>query len=92
MNENLNPENTNLSNEELDVEKVRSKVIIGRSGDDEQIKALRRLNARTNRIEILTFDQLVSIAERMLDLLVKQNPDIPETENIMPIPSYQKPF
>ena len=76
--------------EELDVEKVRAKVIIGRSGDDEQIKALRRLNARTNRIEILTFDQLVSIAERMLDLLVKQNPDIPEDENLVPISSSQK--
>lgn len=62
--------------EKLDVEKVRAKVVIGRSGDADQTKSLRRLNARQTRIEIVTFDQLIKIAQRMLDLLVEDNPNI----------------
>lgn len=63
------------SEDELDVEKVRAKVIIGRDGDNAQKRALRRLNARTNRIEVITYDQLILIAQRMLNLLTnKKNP------------------
>lgn len=60
--------------EELEVEKVRGKIVIGRDGDDAQLQALRRLNARTVRIEIITFDQLIRIAERILEIMVEQNP------------------
>jgi hypothetical protein len=55
--------------EELDVEKVRAKIIIGRDGDEPQTKQLRRVNARTNRIEIITYDQLIRIVERILEIL-----------------------
>jgi hypothetical protein len=49
--------------------KIRAKIIIGRDGDDGQQKALRRLNGHLHRIEILTFDQLLRIAERVLEYL-----------------------
>ncbi len=62
------------SEDGLDVEKVRGKVIIGRDIDDVQMNSLRRLNARTNRIEVMTFDQLIAIAERILRLLAKPVP------------------
>jgi hypothetical protein len=68
--------------EELDVEKVRAKVVIGRDGDAEQVRALRRLNARINRIEVITFDQLMKIAQRILDLLVEENPLLAEEEDV----------
>ncbi len=34
--------------------KTRAKIIIGRSGDDKQLKAIRSLNGHLMRIEILT--------------------------------------
>ncbi len=83
------------SEDELDVEKVRGKVIIGRDGDDIQKKALRRLNARTNRIEVMTYDQLILIAQKILNLLrneedrvsnVKENPDNEQSSSVDDIP------
>lgn len=49
--------------------KIRAKIIIGRDGDEDQQRALRRLNAHQLRIEILTFDQLLRIAENVLSYL-----------------------
>ena len=69
------------SENEIDIEKVRGKVIIGRDGDKEQKKALRRLNARTSRIEVMTYDQLISIAQNILNLLAREN-QISVTEDV----------
>jgi len=49
-----------------DVDKIRAKIIIGRDGDLDQQKALRRLNGHLHRIEILTYDQLLRVAKRSL--------------------------
>lgn len=49
-----------------DVSKIRAKVIIGRDGNEEQIRMLRRFNGHLHRIEILTFDQLLKIAKQVL--------------------------
>jgi hypothetical protein len=49
--------------------KIRAKIIIGRDGSEEQRRALRRLNGHLHRIEVLTFDQLLKIAQRVLDYL-----------------------
>jgi hypothetical protein len=49
-----------------DVNKICAKIVIGRDGDAEQIAVLRRFNGHLHRIEILTFDQLVRIARRVL--------------------------
>ncbi len=55
--------------DEVDVNKVRAKIIIGRDGDEEQCKALRSLNGHLHRIEILTFDQLARIAGQVVRYL-----------------------
>lgn len=46
--------------------KVRARVIIGRDGDPDQVSALKSLNGHLNRIEVLTFDQLLRIARRVI--------------------------
>lgn len=49
--------------------KVRAKIVIGRDGDRKQIEALRRYNSHLHNIEIITFDQLVRVAERVVHYL-----------------------
>lgn len=48
--------------------KIRARVIIGRDGDERHQGALRNFNAYLHRIEILTFDQLLKIGERVLNV------------------------
>jgi hypothetical protein len=62
----------------LKVDKVRAKVVIGRDGDEAQIKALRTLNADSNKLEVITFDQLIRIAQRILDIMADENPFLKE--------------
>ena len=52
--------------------KIRARIIIGRDGDKNQQEALRKLNAHLHRIEVLTFDQLVKIGRRVLDIFEQQ--------------------
>jgi Domain of unknown function (DUF4263) len=52
-----------------DTAKIRAKIIIGRDGDQEQRAALRRYNGHLHRVEVLTFDQLLRIAERVVGYL-----------------------
>ena len=55
-----------LSEDGEDVNKIRAKLIIGRDGDEHQIKVVHNLNSHMHRIEIITYDQLVRIAKRAL--------------------------
>ena len=48
--------------------KIRARIIVGRDGDAENQKALRNFNAHLHRIEIITYDQLIKIAERVLNV------------------------
>ncbi len=48
--------------------KIRARIIVGRDGNNEQQKALRNFNAHLHRIEIITYDQLIRIAERVLNM------------------------
>ena len=48
--------------------KIRARIIIGRDGDSNHQKALRNFNAHLHRIEIITYDQLIKIAERVLNM------------------------
>ena len=48
--------------------KIRARVIIGRDGNEGQCEALRNLNGHLHRIEVITFDQLVRIASRVLNV------------------------
>ncbi len=45
--------------------KIRARAIVGRDGSEEHQAALRNFNAHLHRIEILTYDQLLKIAERV---------------------------
>ena len=56
--------------------KIRARVIIGRDGPGEQQRALRNLNGHLHRIEVITFDQLLRIARRVLDVFARS----PESE------------
>lgn len=48
--------------------KIRARIIVGRDGDANHQKALRNFNAHLHRIEIITYDQLIKIAERVLNV------------------------
>jgi hypothetical protein len=55
-----------------DTLKIRARVIAGRDGNQDQQQSLRNLNAHLHRIEILTFDQLLRMGKRTLDLFQEQ--------------------
>lgn len=58
---------------EIRADKVRAKIVIGRDGDKRQLDALRRHNANRNRVEVLTFDQLLRVGQRILNILASEN-------------------
>jgi hypothetical protein len=69
-----------LAKDNCDTLKIRARIIIGRDGDTEQKKALRNFNHHMHGIEILTFDQLVRIANKVLDVFeVKQPVGVPNS-------------
>lgn len=55
----------------VNINKLRSKIIIGRDHDEAQVNALRMYNSHLHRIEVLTFDQLVRTAKRVRDHLAE---------------------
>lgn len=57
-----------LAKEKVDSLKIRARLIIGRDGSPEMMAALRSINGHLHRIEILTFDQLLRIADRVLSM------------------------
>jgi hypothetical protein len=71
-----------LAKDCADTLKIRARVIIGRDGSDEHQAALRNFNAHLHRIEIITYDQLLRIAERVLSVFSTsgENHDVEEDE------------
>jgi hypothetical protein len=57
-----------LAKDKYDTLKVRARLIIGRDGNEDMMAALRNFNGHLHRIEVLTFDQLVRIADRVLSV------------------------
>ena len=57
-----------LAKDGCDTLKIRARLIIGRDGDDKQSAALRSFNGHLHRIEVLTFDQMLRIADRVLSV------------------------
>jgi len=55
-----------LAKDGFDTLKIKARAIVGRDGSPQQQSALRNLNAHLHRIEIITYDQLIRIAERVL--------------------------
>ena len=80
------------SKDELDTLKIRARVIIGRDGDKPVQQGLRNLNAHLHRIEILTFDQLVRIAGRVLDVFQSEAGGETAPEGTDTIDDDDKPF
>jgi hypothetical protein len=64
--------NAIISTDRCDSLKVRARVIIGRDGNEKHQVALRNLNAHLHRIEIITFDQLVRIAKRVISVFERE--------------------
>lgn len=63
-----------IAQDEADTLKIRARAIVGRDGLPEQQAALRNFNAYLHRIEVITFDQLLKIAERVLAMFQEQPP------------------
>ena len=57
---------------DVNARKIRAKVIVGRDGSAEHQAALRSFNTHLYRIEIITYDQLIKIAERVLSVFDPQ--------------------
>ena len=57
-----------LTHDHCDPLKIRARLIIGSHGDKRQQTTLREFNAHLQRIEVLTFDQLLRIAHRVLSV------------------------
>jgi hypothetical protein len=70
-----------LALDNADTLKIRARIIVGRDGNQDQQQALRNLNAHLHRIEILTFDQLLRMGKRTLDLFQEQM-DVTDNERI----------
>jgi len=64
-----------LSKDGFDTSKIRAKIIIGRDGDLGQQTALRNLNSHLNRIEVVTYDQLLKIAANVLNIFEREMKD-----------------
>ena len=57
---------------DADTLKIKAVAIVGRDGDVYQQAALRNLNSHLHRIEVITYDQLIRIAERVISIFSGQ--------------------
>jgi len=68
-----------IAKDKVDTLKIRARAIVGRDGDAEEQAALRNLNAHLHGIEIITYDQLLRIAARVLNVF--ENATVVPPEN-----------
>ncbi len=69
-----------LAEDKCDTLKIRARIIIGRDGGVEHQVALRNLNAHLHGIEVITFDQLLRIAKRVLAVFEGEPSDMSTKE------------
>lgn len=69
-----------LSKDKCDTLEILARIIIGRDGDEVHQAALRNLNGHLHRIEVITFDQLLRIAARVLTVF--DSPSISDGESL----------
>ncbi len=67
-----------IAHDRCDTLKIRARAILGRDGSPEHQSALRNLNAHLHRIEIITFDQLLRIAARVIAMFEAEKEEIEE--------------
>ena len=70
-----------LGKDQYDTLKIRARIIIGRDADEHQQNALRNLNSHLHRIEVLTFDQLLRIASRVLTVFEDESAVVETIDN-----------
>lgn len=75
--------NSIISQDGVDPFKIRARIIIGRDHDSGHQEAIRNFNSYLHGIEIITFDQLVRIAKRVLDIFEKGALDSSDEESIL---------
>ncbi|MCY2950566.1 MAG: DUF4263 domain-containing protein [Planctomycetota bacterium] len=80
-----------LAKDKHDTLKIRARVIIGRDGAEQHQNALRNLNAHLHRIEVITFDQLLRIANRVLAIFEKE-PEATDVNTGVPSNNTDIPF
>lgn len=73
-----------LAKDSVDTLKIRARAIVGRDGDTEHQAALRNFNAHLHRIEIITYDQLIRIAERVLSMFGVKTENADQEEDVIP--------
>lgn len=64
-----------IAKDNVDTLKIKARVIVGRDGAPEQQAGLRNFNAHLHGIEVITFDQLLKIAERVLSMFEENRSD-----------------
>lgn len=69
-----------LSKDKLDTLKIRARIIIGRDSEDARQIAPRNFNSHLYRIEIITFDQLLRIAARVLSVFKDESKEAEATD------------
>ena len=57
-----------IAEDHVDPLKIRARIIIGRDGNAQGKAALRTFNSHLHRVEIITFDQLLCVGERTLEI------------------------
>jgi hypothetical protein len=75
-----------IATDNLDPMKIRARIIIGRDNNDKQVAALRELNHHLHGIEVLTFDQLLRIGNRVVSIFEAEATSEP-LENNLPLPA-----
>ena len=64
-----------IAKDKLDPLKIRARIIIGVDSDEGKQSALRTMNDHLHRVEIITFDQLLRVAKRTLNIFESEIKD-----------------
>ena len=70
-----------MAQDKIDVRRIRGKLIIGRDGSEAVEEARRLFNANHRIIDVLSFDGLIRIGQRILEIMVEENPALRAIES-----------
>lgn len=76
-----------IAKDKCDALKVCARIIVGRDGNENMMAALRSFNSHLHGIEIITFDQLMRIAKRVLSVF---DNEISPSKNIPSLNAVEK--
>ena len=65
-----------MAEDKIDVTRIRGKLIVGRDGSEAEEEARRLWNANSPEIDVLSFDGLIRIGQRIIDIMVEENPGL----------------